>query len=145
MARLLRDSGLQWVPELHDEFVIPDRDLDDRVYVLSELHSSVQSLHGQPAVSFHGSLEWALDSLITSEVIWLPSEGQLRQEILKRLRDQSGSSRVTSWDETETSLVLRAASHLSICELFIDGQWVKFEAPSTPEAYGNALLYLLTD
>ena len=36
LARRLRDAGLRWQPQRGDAFVIPDRDMDDDVFVLSE-------------------------------------------------------------------------------------------------------------
>ena len=32
-------------------------------------------------LGFNGTTEWALDSLKTEQVLWLPREGQLRAEI----------------------------------------------------------------
>jgi hypothetical protein len=79
LARALRDAGVRWEPARGDAFVIPDRDLDDHVFVLSDM--VVQTLHppdGPPILAFNGTTEWALDSLEAHEALWLPREDQLR-------------------------------------------------------------------
>jgi hypothetical protein len=79
LARALRAAGLAWRPQPGDAFVIPDRDLDDQVFVLSDM--VVQTLDlpgGPPLLAFNGTTEWALDSLEAHEAVWLPHEGQLR-------------------------------------------------------------------
>ena len=79
LARALRDSGVEWRPAAGDAFVIPDRDLDEQVFVLSDM--VVQRLdlpNGPPVLAFNGTTEWALDSLEAEEAIWLPREDQLR-------------------------------------------------------------------
>jgi hypothetical protein len=76
----LRDVGLVWKPQNGDRFFVPDRDLDDTVFVLSDM--VIQELKlpdGTPLLAFNGTTEWALDSLEASEAIWLPREGQLRE------------------------------------------------------------------
>jgi len=36
IARLLKDAGLQWQPELNDFFAIPDRGIDEKIFVISD-------------------------------------------------------------------------------------------------------------
>ncbi len=79
LALALRDAGLRWEPRPGDAFAVPDRDLDDQVFVLSDM--VVQTLHppdGPPILAFNGTTEWALDSLEAHEAVWLPREDQLR-------------------------------------------------------------------
>lgn len=79
LARALREAGLLWEPRPGDAFAVPDRDLDDQVFVLSDM--VVQTLHppdGPPVLAFNGTTEWALDSLEAHEAVWLPREDQLR-------------------------------------------------------------------
>lgn len=79
LARALREAGLVWEPRPGDAFAVPDRDLDDQVFVLSDM--VVQTLHppdGPPVLAFNGTTEWALDSLEAHEAVWLPREDQLR-------------------------------------------------------------------
>jgi hypothetical protein len=79
LARALRDAGVSWEPRPGDTFMIPDRDLDEHVFVLSDM--VVQTLRppdGPPILAFNGTTEWALDSLEAQEALWLPHEDQLR-------------------------------------------------------------------
>ena len=80
LATALRDAGLAWTPAKGDWFVIPDRDLDDVVFVLSDMVIETRrtALGGQ-LLAFNGTTEWALDTLAASEALWLPREDQLRE------------------------------------------------------------------
>ena len=77
-ARRLRDAGLAWSPTSGDRFVIADRNMDEDVFVVSEM--VVEQYHGAagPLLRFHGTTEWALDYVLVSQVLWLPREDQLR-------------------------------------------------------------------
>jgi hypothetical protein len=81
LARELKRSGLAWQPAERDCFAIPDSQLDGQVFVVSGQTTTVEILKGQPALTFHGSSEWALDYLYTTDAVWLPSETQLRQNL----------------------------------------------------------------
>ena len=85
LATVLRDGGLEWRPALYDIFFIPDRGLDDRVFVLSDMTVDVQHLAGGAAITFNGAVEWSLDSILHGEVVWLPTEAQLRALLGERL------------------------------------------------------------
>lgn len=85
LARMLRDSGLEWRPALYDVFFIPDRGLDDRVFVLADMTIEMQELQGAATITFNGAVEWSLDSILHGEVVWLPTEAQLRALIGDRL------------------------------------------------------------
>jgi hypothetical protein len=79
LALALRDAGVQWHPAPGDVFVVPDRDLDEQVFVLSDMVvQTVQPPDGPPILAFNGTTEWALDSLEAHEAVWLPREDQLR-------------------------------------------------------------------
>jgi len=78
LATRLRNAGVQWTPISGDRFVVPDRDLDEQIFVVSEMTIEPQQLDSGAVVRFNGTTEWALDSIEQSEVIWLPYEGQLR-------------------------------------------------------------------
>ena len=79
LALALRDAGVHWAPRPGDSFVVPDRDLDEQVFVLSDMVvQTVQPPDGPPILAFNGTTEWALDSLEASEAVWLPREDQLR-------------------------------------------------------------------
>jgi hypothetical protein len=62
-----------------DRFLVPDRDLDDEVFVLSDMViEEVRLPDGTPVLAFNGTTEWALDALEASEAVWVPHEDQLR-------------------------------------------------------------------
>ncbi len=79
LAEDLRDAGLTWVPEKGDWFVIPDKGLDDLVFVLSDMVIETRRMAlGRQMLAFNGTTEWAMDTLAASEALWLPREDQLR-------------------------------------------------------------------
>ncbi len=81
LAERLREAGLIWSPSAGDRFVVPDRDLDDEVFVVSDM---VVEIHQRPSgqiLGFNGTTEWALDSLKVDQVLWLPREEQLRERL----------------------------------------------------------------
>ena len=78
LAQQLKDAGLGWKPAAGDRFAIPDRDLDDEVFVLSTMTIEVYDVPNGPVIGFNGTTEWALDDIERDEAIWLPREDQLR-------------------------------------------------------------------
>lgn len=74
----LREAGLRWKPARGDLFVIPDREMDDDVFVLSDMTVEVHALPEGTVIGFNGTVEWALDDLAIDEAVWLPREDQLR-------------------------------------------------------------------
>ena len=78
LARSLRDAGLRWTPAHGDRFVVADRDMDDQVFVLSDMTVELQHFPSGPVIGFNGTTEWALDSLDQQDALWLPAEHQLR-------------------------------------------------------------------
>ena len=80
LARVLRDSGLEWRPARYDVFFIPDRGLEDRVFVLADMTIDVQPLAGGATITFNGAVEWSLDSILHGEVVWLPKYSSARRK-----------------------------------------------------------------
>jgi hypothetical protein len=78
LARRLRAAGLGWTPEIGDRFVVPDRDMDADVFVISEMVVEVRDVPAGQILAFNGTTEWALDSVDAGAVVWLPREPQLR-------------------------------------------------------------------
>jgi hypothetical protein len=124
-ARTLRDAGLQWTPAPGDSFVIPDRDMDSDVFVLSDMTVEVHRFPAGAVIAFNGTTEWALDSVEQSEALWLPAEHQLRE----RLGDAFAGLAPTGDGYRVT--------------LRIDGATSGYEGPDAAEAYALALLSLL--
>lgn len=86
MARALRDAGLRWRPAEADRFVIPDRGMDDRVFILSAMTVEIRETPVGAVITFNGTPEWALDSILQAEVVWLPHDHQLREALGPRFR-----------------------------------------------------------
>ena len=123
----LHEQGLDWIPSEGDKFVIPDRNLDDQVFTVSEMTIEARRVLGGTRISFNGAVEWALDSIMQSEVVWMPSESQLRDRL------------------THTFRQLRSADDGYVCVAdFGDGER-EFTASNPSDAYATALIALLAD
>ena len=131
-AKKLKAAGLAWQPALLDFFAIPDRSMDEKVFVISDMLVTVDILQGMQVVSFQGASEWALDSLVTNETVWLPDESQLRQALEAALLGEGRPE-------------FQLAGGLGGCRLTIHfhGQALVFEDADASEAYAAALLYCL--
>ncbi len=125
LARTLRDRGLQWRPALYDIFFIPDRGLDDRVFVLSDMTVDVQHLAGGAAITFNGAVEWSLDSILHGEVVWLPTEAQLRSLLGERF------------------VALTPDGAEFVCAVDVGDEIVEYRDGGASNAYGQALLALI--
>jgi len=125
LARQLRDAGLEWLPAEGDRFMIPDRDLEDHVFSISEMTVEIRRLADDTRISFNGSVEWALDSIMQTEVVWLPSE--------THLRDRLGRAFDT----------LRRTDDSYTCDIVVDDKRMTFPAGDPATAYALALLELL--
>lgn len=133
-AGKLRTAGLRWEPRAGDRIAVPDRGLDDQVFVINNMTTLIEMLNGMPAVTFHGTSEWALDYLYLGEVVWLPSEGQLRDMLQSRL--EADGTRVYDLIYVEGSYTCRFGWH---------GEPLAFSAASAGQAYAAALLHLLAE
>ena len=132
LAQQLKVSGLEWQLQKNDFFYILDRGFDDTVFVVTDMTVLVEKLHGNLAITFHGTVEWALDHVLVTELVWLPSESQLREELEKHLIG-----------ETEPSLVLISTADGYRCEIRFKGEFLAFEAFGVSDVYATALLYVL--
>ena len=125
LARALRDAGLEWTPARGDHFVMPDRDMDADVFVLSDMTVEVNHFPGGPVIGFNGTTEWALDSVDQQDALWLPAEHQLRGllgDAFASLAREGAGYRVT---------------------LNGGGTVTSYDEEDPAEAYGRALLNLL--
>lgn len=127
LARKLKNAGLEWEPALHDMFAIPDRGLDDRRFVLTEVLAYTELFRDLAVVSFHGTAEWALDYILQTEAIWIPSETQLRRLIA----------------HYATDLILEQKADGYECRAQHNGQRLSFSSSGACDAYGSALLQIL--
>ncbi len=131
-AKQLKEAGLTWTPALHDFFAIPERGFNDKVFVISDVFVNVEPLRGHLSATFQGSVEWALDHIVIEELVWLPTEEQLRDEL---------ESRRTTEPRPELKMISSPDGYM--CEFWVRDQHLCFEAPSASEAYAAALLQIL--
>lgn len=126
LSRRLKELGLEWEPRLGDRFMVPDRDLDEHVFALSDMVIEMRnSLGGIPELAFNGTVEWALDSIIQTEVVWLPTETDMRKAL------------------GDCFIALYAEDGAFVCVARIDDAPTSFVAPTAAEAYATALVSLL--
>ena len=123
LARQLRDAGLRWEPASGDQFVIPDRGMDDRVFAISEMTIDVRPSPVGRLIAFNGTVEWALDSIMQREVIWLPAEGQLRALLGDRF------------------IALEATPGGVRCVVDFDGHRMQYRDAVAANAYARAVLH----
>ena len=122
LARQLKRAGVVWSPVAGDRFVVPDRDMDDEVFVVSDMTIEVHDLPGGRILGFNGTTEWALDSVDSDSVVWLPREEQLRMMLGERFH-----SLVREGDRWKVELV-----H--------DDQTRSFTDPDVESAYALSVL-----
>lgn len=122
LARALRDSGLEWRPQVGDAFIIDRVEADADVFYLSDLTIEAHTYTTGTVLGFNGTTEWALDSVALEETLWLPREDQLRERLGSTFVSLSGRFAV---------------------EVLIDGTPQIFEADSAANAYARALIHLL--
>src|SRR5919106_260544 len=125
LERALRDAGLPWTPSSGDQFVIPDRDLDGQVFSISEMTIDTRSTPSGRVIAFNGTVEWALDSIMQREVIWLPNEGQLREFLGSRF------------------IALERDDGVLRCVVEFDGHRMEYRDANAANAYGRAVLHRL--
>jgi hypothetical protein len=126
LARHLRDHGLRWTPARGDRFVVIDRDMDDDVFVLSDMTVELHHLPDGDLIGFNGTTEWALDAVEPDDAMWLPGEAQLR--------DLLGGSFVR---------LERAEGRWQVAVRVVDDVHL-VTAEDAADAYGLALAYLIT-
>ncbi|WP_166346743.1 pilus assembly protein CpaE [Phytoactinopolyspora limicola] len=126
LARRLRDSGLRWDPRPGDHFVLPDRGMDDEVFVVSTMVVDVHEFPSGRVIGFNGTVEWALDSIEKDAALWLPTEAQLRERL------------------GATFVRLSRVDGRFVVVLDVDGREVSHTAERAEEAYGRALLHLVS-
>jgi hypothetical protein len=125
LAVRLRRAGVRWRPASGDRFVLPDRGLDDEVFVLSTM---VVDVHDRPegqVIGFNGTVEWALDDVEKDEAVWLPTEEQLREMLGSSFRGLSRD----------------ASGYRVVAEL--SGERISEGAEVAADAYARAVLRMI--
>lgn len=77
LARWLEEAGLAWEPAMGDQFMMPDHEVD-RLFRIADMVVEVRRVPAGRIIAFNGTPEWALDDIMLSETLWLPTEAQLR-------------------------------------------------------------------
>jgi hypothetical protein len=70
---------LTWTPANGDRFYIPRPEIADSVFMVSDMVVELVTYKGKSSFHFNGTVEWALDSVESKGVVWLPREDQLRE------------------------------------------------------------------
>ena len=125
LARRLHTAGLIWEPAEGDRFILPDRDMDEHVFTISEMVVEVRTAPTGRIIAFNGTTEWALDAVEQTEVVWLPREDQLRHSL----------------GDTLLSLVREETAWR--CTIILDGRLHDTAAADAATAYALALLEVL--
>ena len=126
LARLLAASGLRWKPATGDVFRIDGDDFDDELFTLSDMTIEAHEFDSGTVLGFNGTTEWALDSVSLDSALWMPREDQLRELLGSTFRSL-----------TRVDGVFRVEAN-------IGGELERFDASDPAEAYGTALLALVT-
>jgi hypothetical protein len=132
LALRLRAAGLEWSATSGDRFVIPDREMDGDVFVVSELTIDVHQAPTGPLIRFNGTTEWALDSVPQESVVWLPREDQLRAALGDRFRRLEP---VTVLEQEGFAVVVTGRDGAEARHVDVDAE----------RAYARALLDVLAD
>jgi hypothetical protein len=117
---------LTWTPANGDRFFIPRPEIADSVFLVSDMVVELVTQHGESRFHFNGTVEWALDSVESDGVIWLPREDQLRELL---------GGHFLSLDSSGGGFVVTVSG---------PGRAYHTEPePDAADAYARALLYVL--
>lgn len=131
LAVSLRDTGLIWHPADGDRFQLdlPDDvelEAEADVFTVSEMTIEARQTPSGTDLAFNGTTEWALDAVTLADAVWLPREDQLRDLLRGTFRS-----------------LVRLEDSFRV-EIEIGGEMLAFEHPDPSEAYGRALLELVS-
>ncbi|PRA79422.1 pilus assembly protein CpaE [Microbacterium sp. MYb66] len=131
LAVALRDSGLVWHPAEGDRFQLDlpnevELEAEAEVYTVSEMTIEARQTPSGTDLAFNGTTEWALDAVTLADAVWLPGEDQLRELLRGTFRS-----------------LVRLDDAFRV-EIEIAGVSLAFEHPDPAEAYGRALLELIS-
>jgi hypothetical protein len=131
LAVALRDAGLVWHPADGDRFQLDlpeeiELEAEADVFTVSAMTIEARQTPSGTDLAFNGTTEWALDAVTIADAVWLPREDQLRDLLRGTFRRLSRL--------TDAFLV----------EIELAGETLRFEHPDPSEAYGRALLELVS-
>lgn len=127
----LRDAGLQWRPADGDRFQLDlpeeiELEAEADVFTVSAMTIEARQTPSGTDLAFNGTTEWALDAVTLADAVWLPREDQLRELLRATFRS------------------LTRVADAFVVEIGIAGEAMRFEHPDPSEAYGRALLALIS-
>jgi hypothetical protein len=131
LAVALRDAGLVWHPADGDRFQLDlpeevELEAEADVFTVSGMTIEARRTPSGVDLAFNGTTEWALDAVTLADAVWLPREDQLRDLLRGTFR------RLIRLDDA------------FLVEIVIAGETLSFEHPDPAEAYGRALLELVS-
>ena len=106
--------------------MVDQPEMTDSVFWVSDFTIEVHEYGSERVLGFNGTTEWALDSVPIENCLWLPREDQLRELLGGTFRSLS-----TSPGGFEVRIRFR-------------GEEQSYESESAADAYGEALLTLVT-
>lgn len=117
---------LTWTPANGDRFYIPRPEITDSIFLVSDMVVELVTQRGESRFHFNGTVEWALDSVESDSVVWLPREDQLRELL---------ADYFLSLDSSAGGFVVTVSG---------PGRAYHTEPePDAADAYARALLYVL--
>ncbi|TFB54587.1 hypothetical protein E3T34_02495 [Cryobacterium sp. TMT1-62] len=126
-ARALAEAGLQWRPVSGDAFRIERSGFESDVFTVSDMTIEPHEFDTGTILGFNGTTEWALDSLALEDALWMPREDQLRDLLRSTFRSLTRQGE----DSYRVTVALNGAPEF-------------FDAADPADAYGNALLRLIS-
>ena len=131
LAVALRDAGLVWHPADGDRFQLDlpeeiELEAEADVFTVSAMTIEARQTPSGTDLAFNGTTEWALDAVTLADAVWLPREDQLRDLLRGTFRH------------------LSRLADAFLVEIELAGETLRFEHPDPAEAYGRALLELVS-
>ncbi|WEK62440.1 MAG: pilus assembly protein CpaE [Candidatus Microbacterium colombiense] len=131
LAVALRDAGLVWHPADGDRFQLDlpeeiELEAEADVFTVSGMTIEARQTPSGIDLAFNGTTEWALDAVTLADAVWLPREDQLRELLRGTFRR------------------LARLTDAFLVEIELAGETLTFEHPDPSEAYGRALLELVS-
>lgn len=117
---------LDWTPANGDQFYIPRPEISESVFTISDMVVELVVRHGESRFHFNGTVEWALDSVESDAVVWMPREDQLRALL---------GDAFVSLDRVGDAYVVSGTGP--------DGAFHTDPRPDVSDAYAEALLLVL--
>ena len=127
LAVALREAGLLWHPKAGDRFTVTAPEMADDIFHIADMVVEARQLRSGTVFAFNGTTEWALDSVDQDKTVWLPGETHLRHAL------GPAFCRLTRSED------------LYIVTISISGPEQTFTAADVENAYGQALLAILTE